>query len=191
MTQSLHPGAAPEAQWAEPCVGSWAEGCCGHQKTALLPLAQLGNKAFEQCWITAGLREHQTELMSAGTRMKSCASSTGDSYCGLLVMRCIYSSFHLSTDIVLIVIMNFNVWLVGCLPVQWHHSKMTENYAVLSGGTLCCFIKIFWGAFLFFLLFPLPFPQQERLSHIGPEEFVQAFVHKDPLDGTKVWFLHI
>uniref|UniRef100_A0A8V0YYK7 RasGEF domain family member 1C n=1 Tax=Gallus gallus TaxID=9031 RepID=A0A8V0YYK7_CHICK len=28
----------------------------------------------------------------------------------------------------------------------------------------------------------------ERLSHIGPEEFVQAFVHKDPLDGTKPCF---
>ncbi|KAI1234103.1 hypothetical protein IHE44_0003816, partial [Lamprotornis superbus] len=28
----------------------------------------------------------------------------------------------------------------------------------------------------------------ERLSHIGPEEFVQAFVHKDPLDGTKTCF---
>lgn len=51
--------------------------------------------------------------------------------------------------------------------------------------------KIFWGAFLFFPLFPLLYPQQERLSHIGPEEFVQAFVHKDPLDGTKVCFLHI
>lgn len=27
---------------------------------------------------------------------------------------------------------------------------------------------------------------QEHLSHIGPEEFVQAFVQKDPLDGTQV-----
>lgn len=25
----------------------------------------------------------------------------------------------------------------------------------------------------------------ERLRHIGPEEFVQAFVNKDPLAGTK------
>lgn len=31
-----------------------------------------------------------------------------------------------------------------------------------------------------------PFPMQERLRHIGPEEFVQAFVNKDPLEGTKV-----
>ncbi|KAF7249270.1 Ras-GEF domain-containing family member 1C [Varanus komodoensis] len=28
----------------------------------------------------------------------------------------------------------------------------------------------------------------ERLSHIGPEEFVQAFVHKDPLESTKPCF---
>uniref|UniRef100_A0A3B3U4X7 RasGEF domain family member 1C n=1 Tax=Poecilia latipinna TaxID=48699 RepID=A0A3B3U4X7_9TELE len=28
----------------------------------------------------------------------------------------------------------------------------------------------------------------EHLSHIGPEEFVQAFVQKDPLDGTQVSF---
>uniref|UniRef100_A0A670Z5X4 RasGEF domain family member 1C n=1 Tax=Pseudonaja textilis TaxID=8673 RepID=A0A670Z5X4_PSETE len=28
----------------------------------------------------------------------------------------------------------------------------------------------------------------ERLSHIGPEEFVQAFGHKDPLDSTKPCF---
>lgn len=27
---------------------------------------------------------------------------------------------------------------------------------------------------------------QERLSYIGPEEFVQAFVQKDPLDNDKV-----
>ncbi len=27
---------------------------------------------------------------------------------------------------------------------------------------------------------------QEHLSHIGPEEFVQAFVQKDALDGTQV-----
>lgn len=40
--------------------------------------------------------------------------SRGDSYCGLSVMR---YNFHLSADIVLIVIMNFNVWLVGCLLV--------------------------------------------------------------------------
>lgn len=33
--------------------------------------------------------------------------------------------------------------------------------------------------------FPL-FPFQERLSYIGPEEFVQAFVQKDPLDNDKV-----
>lgn len=31
-----------------------------------------------------------------------------------------------------------------------------------------------------------PLPMQERLRHIGPEEFVQAFVNKDPLAGTKV-----
>ena len=33
---------------------------------------------------------------------------------------------------------------------------------------------------------------QEHLSHIGPEEFVQAFVQKDPLDGTQVnfYFMH-
>lgn len=30
------------------------------------------------------------------------------------------------------------------------------------------------------------FPFQERLSYIGPEEFVQAFVQKDPLDNDKV-----
>jgi len=30
------------------------------------------------------------------------------------------------------------------------------------------------------------FPPQERLSYIGPEEFVQAFVQKDPLDNEKV-----
>ncbi|XP_056667692.1 ras-GEF domain-containing family member 1C isoform X3 [Monodelphis domestica] len=29
---------------------------------------------------------------------------------------------------------------------------------------------------------------EERLSHIGPEEFVQAFVHKDSLDSTKPCF---
>ncbi|MGH0184091.1 UNVERIFIED_CONTAM: hypothetical protein FKN15_013919 [Acipenser sinensis] len=29
---------------------------------------------------------------------------------------------------------------------------------------------------------------QERLSYIGPEEFVQAFVHKDPLDNDKSCF---
>ncbi|XP_074068323.1 ras-GEF domain-containing family member 1C isoform X4 [Macrotis lagotis] len=29
---------------------------------------------------------------------------------------------------------------------------------------------------------------EERLSHIGPEEFVQAFVHKDSLDSTKSCF---
>lgn len=29
-------------------------------------------------------------------------------------------------------------------------------------------------------------PPQERLSYIGPEEFVQAFVQKDPLDNDKV-----
>lgn len=29
---------------------------------------------------------------------------------------------------------------------------------------------------------------QEHLSRIGPEEFVQAFVQKDPLDGTQVNF---
>lgn len=45
-------------------------------------------------------------------------SSAGDSYCGFSVMRCIYSNFHLPADIVLIVIMNFNVSLVGCPPVQ-------------------------------------------------------------------------
>lgn len=44
--------------------------------------------------------------------------SGGDSYCGLSIMRRIYSNFHLPADIVLIVGMNFNVWLVGCLPVQ-------------------------------------------------------------------------
>jgi len=27
---------------------------------------------------------------------------------------------------------------------------------------------------------------QEHLGHIEPEEFVQAFVQKDPLDGTQV-----
>lgn len=27
---------------------------------------------------------------------------------------------------------------------------------------------------------------QERLNYIGPEEFVQAFVQKDPLDNDKV-----
>ena len=27
---------------------------------------------------------------------------------------------------------------------------------------------------------------QEHLGHIGPEEFVQAFVQKDPLDTTQV-----
>lgn len=32
----------------------------------------------------------------------------------------------------------------------------------------------------------LLFPSQERLSYIGPEEFVQAFVRKDPLDNNKV-----
>lgn len=32
----------------------------------------------------------------------------------------------------------------------------------------------------------LLFPPQERLSYIGPEEFVQAFVQKDPLDNDKV-----
>lgn len=30
------------------------------------------------------------------------------------------------------------------------------------------------------------FLPQERLSYIGPEEFVQAFVQKDPLDNDKV-----
>lgn len=30
------------------------------------------------------------------------------------------------------------------------------------------------------------FRPQERLSYIGPEEFVQAFVQKDPLDNDKV-----
>lgn len=30
------------------------------------------------------------------------------------------------------------------------------------------------------------FLPQERLSYIGPEEFVQAFVQKDPLDIDKV-----
>lgn len=30
------------------------------------------------------------------------------------------------------------------------------------------------------------FLPQERLSHIGPEEFIQAFVQKDPLDNDKV-----
>lgn len=34
--------------------------------------------------------------------------------------------------------------------------------------------------------FSLFFPSQERLSYIGPEEFVQAFVQKDPLDNDKV-----
>lgn len=29
-------------------------------------------------------------------------------------------------------------------------------------------------------------PVQARLRHIGPEEFVQAFVNKDPLASTKV-----
>lgn len=29
-------------------------------------------------------------------------------------------------------------------------------------------------------------PVQVRLQHIGPEEFVQAFVNKDPLASTKV-----
>jgi len=29
---------------------------------------------------------------------------------------------------------------------------------------------------------------QEHLRHIGPEEFVQAFAQKDPLDGTQVNF---
>lgn len=36
----------------------------------------------------------------------------------------------------------------------------------------------------FRFLFSLPV--QERLRHIGPEEFVQAFVNKDPLASTKV-----
>ncbi|MEQ2225121.1 Ras-GEF domain-containing member 1C [Ilyodon furcidens] len=31
----------------------------------------------------------------------------------------------------------------------------------------------------------------EHLSHIGPEEFVQAFVQKDPLDGTQVSFQQV
>ncbi|KAH0629811.1 hypothetical protein JD844_012209 [Phrynosoma platyrhinos] len=31
----------------------------------------------------------------------------------------------------------------------------------------------------------------ERLSHIGPEEFVQAFVHKDPLESTKACHLFL
>lgn len=35
------------------------------------------------------------------------------------------------------------------------------------------------------LIFPFLF-SQERLSYIGPEEFVQAFVQKDPLDNDKV-----
>lgn len=30
------------------------------------------------------------------------------------------------------------------------------------------------------------FPFQERLSYIGPEEFIQAFEKKDPLDNDKV-----
>lgn len=34
--------------------------------------------------------------------------------------------------------------------------------------------------------FSLFLPPQERLSYIGPEEFVQAFVQKDPLDNDKV-----
>lgn len=33
---------------------------------------------------------------------------------------------------------------------------------------------------------PLLLLVQERLRHIGPEEFVQAFVNKDPLASTKV-----
>lgn len=39
-----------------------------------------------------------------------------------------------------------------------------------------------------FPIFPTPFLSlvQERLQHIGPEEFVQAFVNKDPLASTKV-----
>ena len=35
-------------------------------------------------------------------------------------------------------------------------------------------------------LFYFVFLFQERLSYIGPEEFVQAFAQKDPLDNDKV-----
>lgn len=33
------------------------------------------------------------------------------------------------------------------------------------------------------LTFPFLLPFQERLSYIGPEEFIQAFIQKDPLDN--------
>ena len=33
------------------------------------------------------------------------------------------------------------------------------------------------------------FPFQERLSYIGPEEFIQAFEKKDPLDNDKVFVM--
>lgn len=36
------------------------------------------------------------------------------------------------------------------------------------------------------MMLPFALILQERLSYIGPEEFVQAFVQKDPLDNDKV-----
>lgn len=36
------------------------------------------------------------------------------------------------------------------------------------------------------VLMDVPLALQERLSYIGPEEFVQAFVQKDPLDNNEV-----
>lgn len=191
VTQSQHPGAAPEGQWA----GSQGRALCGQLNSGLLwtpdnnitAMVTAGKQGF---WVMLD----QSRSEGAPNRNDVCwlpdeaqciQRSGRDSYCGLSVMRLIYSNFHLPADIVLIVIMNFNVSLVGCPPVQWHHSELTENDDVLSRGTedvLACFL-------IFSSLFPLP--QQERLSHIGPEEFVQAFVHKDPLDGTKVWFLHL
>lgn len=55
---------------------------------------------------------------------------------------------------------------------MWHHYSRSYNRTYITQKKT--------NLLLFF---------QERLSYIGPEEFVQAFVQKDSLDNEKVTLL--
>lgn len=129
---------------AEPCVCSWALQCCGAPDNSVGAIVTAGKQGF---WVML----HHSRSEGAPNTTDICwlpdealciQRSRGDSYCGLSVMRC---NFHLSADIVLIVIMNFNVWLVGCLSVT-----------PLRADRKCqCFIKRnrrYFGVFSYFSL---------------------------------------
>lgn len=72
----------------------------------------------------------------------------------------------------------------------WQYLKLKTHFisCIKSGGHAKSQQKELTVHFFSFSLIRLTwgFVFQERLNYIGPEEFVQAFVQKDPLDNDKV-----